>query len=374
MLIENIGRNKKRMTDKEYWYWLCNINKIGSQKIALLLRHFNTPGRVFYSSQKDLESVDGLFDEEVKEILSSKEKNRIIENYAKLKDKGIYFVTIDDNNYPETLKNIYNPPQGLYIKGKLPKKNKKVIAMVGARNCTDYGKSMAEYFAMELTKNGAIVISGLAAGIDSYAHKGALKAGGETIGVLGCGIDICYPKENFNLYMQMLEKGCIVSEYGPGLPPRTYNFPMRNRIISGMSDGVFIIEAKEKSGSLITVDFGLEQGKNIYTLPGRICDDLSLGCNNLIKQGAKVVTNTYDILEDLDLNCENNIMELKKNDKLLETREKMVYACVSFIPKHINDIAIESELGIGELAGILLSLEFKNYIRQIRKNYYISQL
>lgn len=361
------------MTDKEYWYWLCNINKIGSQKISHLIKYFGSPEQVFHSSEKDLKYVPGLQEDEINELLCSKDKSKVKENYAKLKEKGIYFVTIDDNNYPEALRNIYNPPHTLYYKGKLPKKEQKVIAMVGARNCSDYGRAMAEYFAMELAKKGVVVISGLAAGIDSYAHKGALKVLGETIGVLGCGVDICYPKENFNLYMQMQELGCILSEYGPGISPRTFNFPMRNRIISGISDGVFIIEAKEKSGSLITVDFGLEQGKNIYTLPGRVCDDLSLGCNNLIKQGAKVVTNTYDILEDFILNCENSNKELKKNDKLLETSEKMVYACVSFIPKHINDIAIETEIGIGELAGILLSLEFKNYIKQIRKNYYISQ-
>lgn len=361
------------MTDKEYWYWLCNIKKIGPQKITHLLSYFNSPKEIFFSDEKELKNAVGLEEAELKELLSSKDKSRIIENYAKLKDKGIYFVTKDDKDYPDALRNVYNPPHCLYVKGSLPKKEQKIIAVVGARNCSDYGRSMAEYFSSELVKEGIAVISGLAAGIDSYAHKGALKAGGETYGVLGCGVDICYPKENFNLYMQMQERGCILSEYGPGFSPRTFNFPMRNRIISGMSDGVFIIEAKEKSGSLITADFGLEQGKNIYTLPGRVCDELSLGCHNLIKQGAKLVTNTYDILEDFNINCENYNKEMKKIDKLLETREKMVYACVSFIPKHINDISWETNMGIGELAGILLSLEFKNYIKQIRKNYYISQ-
>ncbi|MFV0342250.1 MAG: DNA-processing protein DprA [Anaerocolumna sp.] len=362
------------MTDKEYWYWLCNINKIGNAKITQLLDYFETPEGVFYSKEGELKKLPNLKEAEIKEIIESKVISRIEENYAKLNDKGIYFVTIDDNNYPENLRNIYNPPISLYIRGNMPKWDYKFLAMVGARNCSDYGSFMAERFAMELSKCGVIVVSGLAAGIDSFAHKGAIKAGGETIGVLGSGIDYCYPKENFNLYMQMLEKGCIISEYGPGIQPRAYNFPMRNRIISGLSSGVFIIEAKEKSGSLITVDYGLEQGKNIYTLPGRVCDELSTGCNNLIKQGAKVVTNPCDILEDFNLNCENSKKEMKKNDKLLETQEKMVYACLSFIPKHINDIAQETNLGIGELAGTLLSLEMNHYIRQTRKNYYISEL
>lgn len=361
------------MTDKEYWFWLCNIQKIGCKKITMLLNKLGSPKEIFNSSSKEIKCISGVSDEDINEILVSRDKSKIQESYAKLNEKGIYFVTKEDNEFPEKLKYIDTPPYCLYIRGRLPVQDQKILAIVGARNCSDYGSSMAEYFAMELTKQGITVISGLAAGIDSYAHKGALKADGETYGVLGCGIDICYPKENFNLYMEMTKKGCVISEYGLGLPPRPYNFPMRNRIISGMSDGVFIIEAKEKSGSLITVDYGLEQGKNIYTLPGRVSDVLSFGCNNLIKQGAKLVTNTNDILEDFNINCENNIKELKKNDKLLETREKMVYACVSFIPKHINDIANEANISIVELASILLILEFKNYIRQIRKNYYISQ-
>lgn len=361
------------MTDKEYWYWLCNIQKIGLKKTTYLINYFGTPKEVYYSTRKELIKVPGLLEEDANEILSSKDQSRIQENYAKLKEKGIYFVTKDDNEFPEKLRTIYNPPYCFYAKGKLPTQKQPVIAIVGARNCSDYGSSMAECFAMELARRGIGVVSGLAAGIDSYAHKGALRAGGETYAILGCGVDICYPKENFNLYMQIQQRGCVLSEYGPGSKPKTHHFPMRNRIISGMSDGILIIEAKEKSGSLITVDFGLEQGKNIYVLPGRVCDSLSMGCNNLIKQGAKLVTNTYDILEDFNIICENYNKEMKKNNKLLETREKMVYACVSFIPKHINDIAYEADIGIGELASILLSLEFKNYIKQIRKNYYISQ-
>lgn len=361
------------MTDKEYWYWICNIKTIGTKKIALLSKYFQTPKGIYYASENELKSIPGLTAEEINEILLSKDKNRVIETYAKLIDKGIYFVTTEDCNYPKHLRNIYNPPSCLYVKGSLPSNEQKMIAIVGARNCSDYGRSMAEHFAMELAGHGFAVVSGLAAGVDSYAHKGALKARGKTYGVLGSGVDICYPIENFNLYMQMQESGGILSEYGPGSSPKTYNFPMRNRIISGMSDGVLIIEAKEKSGSLITVDYGLEQGKNIYSLPGRVFDSLSMGCNNLIKQGAKLVTNVNDILEDFNLNCENSNKELKKNDKLLETREKIVYACLSFIPKHINDIACETGIGIGELASILLSLELKNYIMQIRKNYYTFQ-
>lgn len=373
--MKNVAKgDNKGMTNREYWYWLCNIEGIGIRKITHLLEYFTCPEEIYRASNEEIKHVSKLSLEDVSKIVNSKSEGKIQENYAKLKERGIYFVTKEDTEYPNKLRNIYDAPYCLYIQGKLPDKNSIAIAIVGARNCTSYGSSMAEYFSRELSKKGIEIISGLAMGIDSYAHQGAIDGGGNTYGVLGCGVDICYPKENFNLYMKMKDRGGIISEYGLGFPPRQYNFPMRNRIISGLADGILVIEAKEKSGSLITVDYGLEQGKNIYAIPGRVSDTLSQGCNNLLKQGAKIVTNVNDIMEDYNINCEKFDKEMKKNDKLLETQEKMVYACLSFIPKHINEIALETSLGIGELAEILLALEFKNYIKRIGTNYYISSL
>ncbi len=322
------------------------------------------------SSGNDLNQIKQLSDTDKETILRSKMKERIQENYAKLASRGIYFVTKDEDQYPTQLHNIYNPPYGLYIKGKLPRTDRISIAIVGARNCSDYGRETARYLAGELAGHGIQIISGLARGIDGYAHEGALAAGGNTFAVEGCSVDICYPKENFNLYMKMQNNGGIISEYGLNCNPKPYNFPMRNRIISGLSDGILVIEAKEKSGSLITADMGLEQGKNIYAVPGRCMDFLSSGCNNLIKMGAKLVTGPEDILEDYGLNYKNCKNQLKKNDKLLETKEKIVYACLSFLPKHMNEIAGETNLSIVELTEILMQLELKNYIRQVRKNYY----
>ncbi|MDF2590140.1 MAG: hypothetical protein K0S41_3981 [Anaerocolumna sp.] len=358
------------MMMKEYWYWLCNIEKIGLKKIGAILDFFISPEAAFHEKLSLLDQIPILTESDKYTIGKSKDMKRIQENYAKLLSKGIYFVTIEDDNYPSKLKNIYNPPFALYYKGELPKESVPTIAIIGARNCSVYGREMAEYFAKELARAGIQIVSGLARGIDGFAHTGALEVGGYTCGVLGCGADICYPKENFSLYLKMQENGCILSEYNVGTPPKAYNFPMRNRIISGISDGIFIIEAKEKSGSLITVDMGLDQGKNIYSLPGRVNDLLSLGCNNLIKLGAKLVTEPKDILEDFNLNYENNANEVKKIDKLLETKEKIVYANLSLLPKHMNEIAGETKLSIIELTEILLNLELKNYIKQTRKNYY----
>jgi DNA processing protein len=358
------------MTQKEYWFWLCNIEQIGIKKTQALLEFFETPEQIYLDTGKGLAQITVLTEADIETILKSKETGRIQENYAKLISKGIYFVTKEEDRYPKKLHNIYNPPYALYVKGRLPEEEKTSIAVVGARNCSDYGRETAKYLAGELAEAGVEIISGLARGIDGYAHEGAIAAGGSTYAVEGCGVDICYPKENFNLYMDMQEKGGILSEYGTGTNPKPYNFPMRNRIISGLADGILVIEAKEKSGSLITADMGLEQGKNVYAVPGRIKDLLSSGCNNLIKMGAKPVTGTEDILEDYGLNYKNCKNTMKKIDKLLETKEKIVYACLSFLPKHMNAIAGETNLSIMELSEILMNLELKNYIKQIRKNYY----
>lgn len=358
------------MEDKLYWYWLCNIEGIGSKKIEAILNYYETPYNAFYGSEKGLDKIDKLNEEDRKQIKRSKDLEKVKENYFKLSSKKVSFITKEDKAYPEKLNNIYNPPFCLYVKGGMPKQEDVTIAVVGSRNCSDYGRELAIYLSGELARMGICIISGLARGIDGYAHKGALDVGGRTYGILGCGIDTCYPKENIGYYMEMQGKGGVISEYGLNVIPKAYHFPMRNRIISGMSDGILVIEAKEKSGSFITVDMGLEQGKNIYAIPGRVNDELSKGCNNLIKMGAKLVSRPEDILEDFAINYKNLQNQNKKNDKLLENKEKIVYASLSFQGKHMNDIALETNFSMMELAEILFSLEAKNYIKQIRHNYY----
>ena len=358
------------MTRKEYWNWLLTIEKIGLKKVKGILDYYGSPEAAFLGKEKELRQIKILKEKDIINIILSKDLDRIKKNYDKLINKGIYLVTIDDIEYPSKLKSIYDPPYGLYVKGRLPKEEQITISIVGARNCSDYGKEVALKLSKELASCGIQVISGLANGIDGYAHRGALNAGAETYGILGCGIEICYPRENFSLYMDIQKQGGIISEYGLGKPPLAYQFPMRNRIISGLSDGILVIEAKEKSGSLITVDSGLEQGKNIYAVPGNIYNKLSEGCHNLIKMGAKIVTSSQDILEDFSYNYTSSIDNRHKNIKLLDKNEKIVYASLSYSPKHINDIAGETNLNIEDLSTILLQLELKSFIKEIRKNYY----
>lgn len=288
--------------------------------------------------------------------------------------KKIQYISIENQAYPEKLRHIYKPPKGLYVRGCFPKENKIGVAIIGARACSEYGKEVASYFAKELSENEVEIISGLARGIDGAAHKGALEARKRTYGVLGCGIDVCYPKEHALLYGKMEEEGGIISEYGYGVAPLPRYFPMRNRIISGLSDGILVVEAREKSGSLITVEYGLEQGKDIFVLPGRICDELSRGCNRLLKAGAIPVTEPNDILEFYGIKINKSKQETIKNYNLLEKNEKMVYSRLCLVPKHLNQIVVECQLPIAEVMQSLITLELKGYIKQPLKCYYIKQL
>lgn len=369
------------MIEKEYDYWLSNLKNIGPKKIELLLQYFNSAEEVFHTSADDLEKfmelcryekgINLFHKEDITTIFQNRDRDLLQNNYRRLLEQGIKFITKMDASYPDKLKNIYSAPFGLYIKGNPPEKGRKCIAIVGARECSVYGKEMAEYFAGAIAKEGVAVISGLARGIDAYAHSGALKTDGISYGVMGCGIDICYPRENIKLYMDLQNKGAILSEYAPGIQPVAGNFPMRNRIISGLSDGILVIEAREKSGSLITVDYGLEQGKEIYALPGRITDSLSGGCINLIKMGAKPVSSPQDILEDL-LPAYGQSPKSGSGDTVrLEKEQQQVYSCIDLEPKHVEELVLLSKLPIDILTEQLFLLELRGLIKQSMKNYYI---
>jgi len=261
-------------------------------------------------------------------------------------------------------------PYALYVKGRLPAENKKTVAIIGARSCSPYGESMAREFAYKLAKAGVEIISGMALGVDSAGQQGALKAGGKSYAVLGSGVDICYPKEAFQLYMNLQNNGGLISEYPIGISPLKQHFPARNRIISGLADAVLVIEAKERSGSLITVDMALEQGKDVYALPGPINSALSQGCNRLIKQGAGLILSPEDLLEELGMGLPKMRDNKKRKKIVLETAEDMVYSCLDFRPQNLNDIMEQTKMPVSQLLDILVSLELRGLIKEISKNYY----
>ena len=283
------------MEDIRYWIWLSRIEGLNPKLLNDLLEKFGTPKELWSKTKEE------LINEGVKEIYADRIVNDFykqnLSSYLKYMSKNnIKIITIKDKDYPDKLKVIYDPPVVLYIKGDKTILNKNGMAIVGCRLCTEYGKSVAKKIAYNLSINNINVISGLARGIDSWAHKASLSGIGKTVAVVGCGLDRVYPEENRDLFNEIIKSGgAVISEYVIGTKPLAKNFPKRNRIISGLSNGVIVVEAGLKSGTLITADFALEQGKDVYAIPGNINSPNSYGTNDLIKQGAKIITDIKNI-------------------------------------------------------------------------------
>ncbi len=302
---------------------------------------------------------------------------KIIETLKKL---NITVMTIHDKEYPENLKNIYAPPALLYLKGKIPCfKDITWLAMVGLRNATTYGKKIAERLSYKLASRGIIIVSGMARGIDTAAHKGAIKADKKTVAVLGCGVDVVYPKENNKLMEDIVMNGAIISEYLPGTQPNRPHFPARNRIISGLSDATIVVEAGKRSGALITADFALEQGRDVFAVPGNIDSFASEGTNHLIQQGAKLITCIDDILEELPFMnhkaSETLYKDKEKTDNFkylnLSLDEKAIIDNLSNTPVHINQLCIILNFKVQKVNVLLTTLEMKGLIERIPGNYFI---
>ncbi len=292
--------------------------------------------------------------------------------------REINYVDKESADYPTRLKEISSSPGRIYYIGELPDDRRPSVAIIGARNCSGYGRQMAREFAMEIAGAGIQVISGMATGIDGIAQNAALSAGGVSFAVLGGGVDICYPKENAGLYEKLLDHGGILSEHPPGTEPIARQFASRNRIISALADAVLVIEARRRSGTLITVGFALEQGRDVYALPGRVNDSLSCGCNELIKEGAYPLINPYDFVKEfLDRNALSGkdisgITEAKKNEvpdrdlMFLSVKERAVISVLDYRPKTVSeifyDLSDKTDIAIPELLGLLTDMTVKHLI------------
>ena len=367
------GQDKlqERQQEKLYLYWLCQIPTLGAVTIKKLWEHFQSFAVIYNIEETALAETGLLKNEQLTAFRTWKRRfPECTEEYQRLGERGIRFITPLDEEYPLRLRELYDAPMGLYVKGRLPDERLSSVAIVGARGCSAYGKQAAEVFARELAREQVQIISGLADGIDGAAHRGALSAGQATFGVLGCGVNICYPSSNYPLFEAMVSCGGVISEYPPGEKPLPKYFPMRNRIISGLADVVLVVEARERSGSLITAELGLEQGKEVYAVPGRITDALSVGCNRLIEQGAGCALSPGSILDCLGLKYEKKLIVHEKNVKGLAKKEKMVYSCLDLNPKHLDEIASACGLDVRECMGILLGLELAGYAVQTASHYY----
>lgn len=366
---------KKRERERAILFWLLHVPFLGPVTIGKMRRYAGDISSLYNIEGKRWRELGILKESQAEGWEQAKKSTRkVMEEYHSLADRGIRFITILDTCYPRRLKALADAPIGLYVRGRLPEEERPTLAIVGSRNATRYGLEVARCFGRELAKEGVQIVSGLAAGIDGAGHQGALEGKGGTFGVLGCGIDICYPRENYGLYERMLADGGILSEYPLGEPPHAKNFPIRNRIISGLSDKILVVEARERSGSLITVGIGLEQGKDIFAIPGRLTDPGSAGCNQLIREGAALISSPGDILEELGMKCEKRSTLHEKNEKGLAKKEKMVYSFIDLQPKHLEEIVSQSGVPLSECMMILLDLELKGFIVRTGGNHYEKKL
>ena len=350
------------------WLTLHSIAGLGNVAAKHLLCRFGDAANILAADVNDLMSVDGVR-RDVAQRIVHREFAADPEQLAKeLEGSDVRIVPYPDSQYPQILREIHDPPMLLYIKGKAIPNNLTFVAIVGSRNPTPYGLKAAERIAQGLARRGLGVVSGMARGIDSAAHWGCLGGRGVTIGVLGTGIDIPYPKSNQRLFGKILGQGAVISEFPLGTPPEPKNFPIRNRIISGLTRGVVVVEATMNSGSLITASLALEQGREVFAVPGSINSFKSTGCHFLIKQGAKLIEHPDDVLDELGL----NFPHAPKLDTFtreptppLEERERSIYGLIGDDPLHIDEIARLVRFGPAETASILMRMELKGVVRQL---------
>jgi len=370
ILQQDVG--DEAMSNLKYWIWLSSMVNASPGKKYQLLQYFRDPALVWEAGEADL-AASGLCSKKLITHLIDKTARKETERaFESVKKCDADVITIYDRTYPELLKHIADPPLILYCRGK-PEPDETCMAVVGSRRATWYGLDMAKRLAGDLARHGVTVVSGMARGIDSQAHKGALEAGGRTIAVLGCGIDIAYPPENRGLMEEIIRHGAVISEYLPGTEPARYNFPARNRIISGISLGVTIVEAGEKSGSLITAEYALDQGRDVFAVPGNINSYNSAGTNRLIRDGAKIVTGVGDILDELNIrhDSKNTYSSAKKLAVMkLNRDEKTIAQRLLNGPVHLDVICRDCGISVQMASSILLMLELSGFVEQLPGKYY----
>ena len=352
------------MSEARYWIGLSLVPDVGPVMSRRLLALMGTPENIFKAGRKDFLSLKGLRKEAADNIVNFRLWDEV-ERYEKetLKN-GIRVVGYNDPLYPVTLKESEDAPVVLYMIGDYIPEDRFGIAVVGSRKYTHYGESVTQRIAGQLSSAGFTIISGLARGIDTLAHRSALATGGRTVAVLGSGPDVCYPAENKGLMDKISRSGCVISEFPPGTAPNRENFPRRNRLISGLALGVLVVEAAPGSGSLITANYALEQNKEVFAVPGNITSPNSEGTNGLIRQGAKMVMKADDIIEELAPVLRGFISAKKEEPVELSEEEKSLCLVLSREPRHIDAVCREASLPASKTLEVMLSLELKGVVRQ----------
>ncbi|MDI6703063.1 MAG: DNA-processing protein DprA [bacterium] len=362
------------MSDLEAWVTLNMIDGLGYSKIGALVNYFGTPRRVLQAKMDELMKVDGVGKILASHIINARKRISAEHEIDKAQRLGAKILSLDDPDYPVLLRHIFSPPLVLYVKGEVKPEDSVSLAVIGSRFATSYGKSITHKLVRGLVEKGVTIVSGAARGIDSVAHLAAIASGGRTLAVLGSGIDVPYPPENKHLMEDIAKQGAVLTEFPIGTAPLRFNFPRRNRIISGLSLGVVVVEAAERSGALITARFAAEQGREVFAVPGQALGVRSRGTNRLIKEGAKLVEGVEDIIEEFSdifsgLRKEREI-EKKKVD-MLEGHDEEIYNLITSESKHIDQIVRECALPVSQVWSTLLNLEMKGLIRQLRGKFFL---
>jgi len=347
---------------------LLSVPGVGAQRLRNLVGHFGSAEAVLAAGAAELRKVANIDEKMAQSIRNQVEPDFAKEQIRSAEKQKVRIVSYWNPEYPNLLKTIHDPPVLLFVKGTLPESDSIGVAVVGTRTPSMYGRTVAERFAAELSDYGITVVSGLARGVDTAAHRGAVKAGGKTVAVLGSGVDVVYPPENKKLYDDIVENGAVISEFVMGTLPESMHFPRRNRIISGLSRGTLVVEAGDKSGALITAYIALDQGRDVFAVPGNITSPKSKGTNRLIREGAKPV----DCIEDILVEIPEKRIPLTQRTagsavepESLSESEKHLHAVLSEDPKHIDQIASEGNTTTSEALALLLSMELKNHVRQL---------
>jgi len=355
--------------DTKYWVGFSIIPGIGRVKLSQLENYFGNPENAWQATPADLKHA-GLDSSSIHAITSWRPKISLEAEMEKLERYGVKVFTRHDSDYPSRLKEIYDYPPLLYVRGSLLPEDEWCLAVVGTRRATVYGRQVTEEIVTDLAQNRITIVSGLAKGIDSVAHHSALEAGGRSIAVFACGLDIVYPAENANLARRIIQQGALISEYPLGTRPRADNFPRRNRILSGLSLGVLITEAGETSGAIITAHLALEQNREVFAIPGSILSPASRGTNHLIQEGAKLVHSYTDILEKLNLTAVAHQMEMKEVIPSSDT-ESLLLKQLSAEPTHIDEVCRSSGLPTSAVSSTLAMMELKGLVKQVGAMNYV---
>lgn len=361
------------MEDRDYWLWLTGVKGFGNRRVKSILDKGLSPKDLFDMERKELDELlreMRVKSETIRDLIESRVEDKLEAYVKKLRAQGISYLTPVDEDFPDRLYGLHDPVNLLFYRGDF-KQHHLNIAMVGSRQCTAYGRKVAERLAQDLAENGVNVISGMAAGIDGHSHAGALKGNGYTTAVLGSGINVCYPPSHQELMRQIVQNGCVLSEYGLNVQPSRITFPLRNRIIAALCDGIILIEAKERSGSLITIDYALDYGKDVFAVPGDVLGRTNAGSNNIIRLGGKPVFEVKDVLEEYSMFSKNGGNSKDEIEMALEEKEKMVYSGISLSPVHVDELSLTTGLAMNELQYLLTKLEIKGAVIQLPNKYYI---